>query len=80
MSECHGTLICNHDEVCSRCGRARCVSTMRHTRLNGYECFCGGREWELMHKCQNCGCRTYAVDLCITCAHNKHMNEIWGDE
>ena len=38
--------MCNHQEVCSRCGRPHCIKSMSHSRLYGYACVCGSSEWE----------------------------------
>jgi len=43
---CSGSLVCRHDETCTRCGRVRCIKDMYHTRTHGYLCVCGSSEWE----------------------------------
>ena len=38
--------ICNHQEVCTKCGRVKCIYNMKHTRLYGYVCMCGEQDWK----------------------------------
>lgn len=46
LDGCAGSMVCRHDLYCVECGRPRCVKQMRHTRLHGYQCFCGSMMWQ----------------------------------
>ncbi len=43
--ESHKGLVCDHDLFCDDCGRVKCVYNMKHTRLYGYQCYCGSHSW-----------------------------------
>lgn len=37
--------MCDHSQVCERCGRPKCIKSMMHSRLHGYSCYCGSQTW-----------------------------------
>lgn len=38
--------VCDHSEVCFKCGRPHCIKSMMHSRLNGYTCICGSFDYK----------------------------------
>ena len=61
--------VCNHREVCSRCGRPHCIKSMQHSRLHGYICYCGSSEYEPVIKFPRAIVIEQKMPHCKRCGH-----------
>jgi hypothetical protein len=45
-ADAHPINLCDHEKLCTKCGREKCIQNMQHSRLYGYACVCGNQEWK----------------------------------